>query len=166
LLGASADASGRYTQAAAALLLYLCFTTALLVLDSCFTESAAASGRYTKLGKSAPEESQASCTREQQQQQQQQQQVEYAVERRLAMWRASQATPLTPTPPTPEATRRAAGVAGHPAATDFSARPSQATQATGRAGGSIGGGSVGGGSIGGQAAASELSACTHLVDER
>ena len=94
-----------------------------------------------------------------------QQQVEYAVERRLAMWRASQATTLTPTPPTPEATRRAAGVAGHPAATDFSARPSQATQATGREVVEAAG-SIGGGSIGGQAAASELSACTHLVDER
>jgi len=141
------------------------FTTALLVLDSCFTERAAASGRYTELGKSAPEESQASSTREQQQQQQQ---VE--VERRLAMWRASEARRLTPTPATPEATRRAARLAGHPAATDFSARPSQATQATDRpvdeAGASIGGGTLGGGTIGGQPAASKLSACTHLVDER
>ena len=135
------------------------------MLDSCFTERAAASGRYTELAtelaKSLPEESQPSTTR--------QQQLEYAVERRLAMWRASQATPLTPTPPTPQATRRAAGVSGHPATADFSARPSQATSravAGGGAGGSIGGGGIGGGGIGGQAAASEVSSCTHLVDER
>ena len=138
------------------------------MLYSCFSERAAASGRLTELAKSPPEESQASTTREQKQQQQQQQ-LEYAVERRLAMWRASQATPLTPTTPTPQATRRAAGVSGQPAAIDLSARPSQATGravAGGGAAGSMGGVSIEGGSIGGQAATSEVSACTHLVDER
>jgi hypothetical protein len=44
------------------------------VLDSCFTESAAASGRYTELGIGSPEESQTSITREEEEEEEEEEQ--------------------------------------------------------------------------------------------